>query len=233
MQIEYSEYQDHLVRGLAHRMNNILTLFHGYLGLLLNNTKLTGPEREGLERITNGARVATELIDRTHALVRSVGPGEREIDVAILLRMLRPSFDARLGPKTTLLLDVPEHLPIVTADAVRMRTAIVELVRNAIEATFAGGKVNVSCQEIPAPDSDGAREPIPWIMLRVVDDGTGVPERITETLFHPFVTTKKQQESAGLGLTLALTFAQQHGGDICFESRRGETTFEMRIPCRR
>ena len=40
MQIEHSEFQDQLVRGLAHRMNNILTLFHGYLGLLLDNKKL-------------------------------------------------------------------------------------------------------------------------------------------------------------------------------------------------
>lgn len=233
MQIEYSEFQDQLVRGLAHRMNNILTLFHGYLGLLMVNTKLTGPEREGLERITNGARAASELIDRTHALVRPAAPTEREVDAVVLLRLLRSSFDARRGPKTELILDVPDRLPIVTTDAGRFKTAIVELVRNALEATMGGGKVEVSCQQIAAPDGREIGDHIPWIMLRVTDDGEGIPEKVVTTLFEPFVTTKKQQGSAGLGLTLALTFAQQHGGELSFQSKCGKTVFELRLPCHR
>jgi two-component system nitrogen regulation sensor histidine kinase GlnL len=60
-----------------------------------------------------------------------------------------------------------------------------------------------------------------------------VPERIAGQLFQPFVTTKNQQDSAGLGLTLALTFARRQGGDIEYASRGGETWFEMRLPCRR
>ncbi len=233
MQFEYSEYQDQLLRGLAHRMNNILTLFHGYLGLLLDNTKLDEREREGLLRITGGARAATELIDRTHALVRASDGMEREVDLTVLIRLLEPSFVARLGPKTEFVLDVPEHLPIVCADASRLRTAIVELVRNATEATLAGGKVSVSCRRIPDPYGRKGSASLPWVAVRVADDGPGVPERIAEKLFHPFVTTKKQQDSAGLGLTLALTFARQQGGTIEFESRRGETFFEMRLPCHR
>lgn len=233
MQIQYSEYQDQLVRGLAHRMNNILTLFHGYLGLLMESNKLEPREREGLRRITSGARAATELIDRTHALVRPASANAREIDLGVLLHLLRPSFEARLGPKTTLILDVPETLPIVCADTARMKTAIVELVRNAIEATLAGGKVAVSCRQISAPEKLAGKKGAPWIAVSVQDDGPGIPERIAGSLFQPFVTTKKQQDSAGLGLTLALTFAQQHGGDIRYASRRGETGFEMQIPCRR
>lgn len=233
MQLEYSEYQDQLLRGLAHRMNNILTLFHGYLGLLLDSDKLDAREREGLLRITSGARAATELIDRTHSLVRAGDATERELDLCALIRLLQPSFAARLGPRTELVLDVPEQLPIVCADTGRLRTAIVELVRNAIEATLAGGRVVVSCRRIadPAGRKNGAATP--WIAVRVEDDGPGVPERIAGMLFQPFITTKKQQDSAGLGLTMALTFARQQGGDIEFASRRGETTFEMRLPCRR
>jgi two-component system cell cycle sensor histidine kinase/response regulator CckA len=233
MQIEYSEYQDQLVRGLAHRMNNILTLFHGYLGLLMDSKKLDAREREGLERITSGARAATELIDRTHALVRPASSAEREIDLGVLLRLLRTSFEARLGPKTELVMNVPDQLPIVCADAAWMKTAIVELVRNAMEATMAGGRVEVECRKISDPNGNNDAKSHPWILLQVVDNGSGVPERIADQVFQPFVTTKTQHESAGLGLTLALTFAHRHGGDIRFESRRGKTIFEMRLPCRR
>jgi signal transduction histidine kinase len=233
MQFEYSAYQDQLLRGLAHRMNNILTLFHGYLGLLIDSNKLDEREREGLARITSGARAASELIDRTHALVRAGDETEREVDLGVLLRLLEPSFAARKGPKTTLVLDVPEQLPIVCADTARLRTAIVEMVRNAMEATLAGGCVRVSCRRIADPSAAKTSAALPWVAVRVTDDGPGVPERITGQLFQPFVTTKKQQDSAGLGLTLALAFARQQGGDIEFTSRRGETCFEMRLPCRR
>ena len=233
MQFEYSEYQDQLLRGLAHRMNNILTLFHGYLGLLLDSKKLDEREREGLLRITNGARAASDLIDRTHALVRAGDEREREVDLGVLIRLLEPSFAARLGPKTQLVLEVPEQLPIVCADSGRLRTSIVELVRNAIEATMAGGCVRVSGRRLPSVPGRQGAPPQPWVAVRVTDDGPGVPERVAGNLFKPFVTTKKPQDSAGLGLTLALTFARQQGGDIEFQSRRGETFFEMRLPCRR
>jgi signal transduction histidine kinase len=233
MQFEYSAYQDQLVRGLAHRMNNILTLFHGYLGLLLDSDKLDAREREGLERITLGARAATELIDRTHALVRAGGEAQREVDLGVLLRLLEPTFTARLGPATRLVLEVPEQLPIVCADAGRLRTAIVELVRNAVEATMAGGCVRVTCQRLADPSGQKGGAGPPWVAVRVSDDGPGVPERLAGQLFQPFVTSKTHHDSAGLGLTLAMTFARQHGGDIAYASRCGETWFEMRLPCRR
>jgi signal transduction histidine kinase len=230
MPIEYSPSQDQLVRGLTHRMNNILTLFHGYLGVLMESDKLDAREREGLARISSGARAASELMDRTHALVRPASSTARELDLAMLLRLLEPSFEARRGARTELVVDVPEHLPIVCADAARLKTAIVELVRNALEATQRGGRVVVSCEAQPSPD--GTKNP-PWIAIRVTDNGPGIPERIASELFQPFVTTKTHQDSAGLGLPLALTFAQQHGGDIHHERRDGETRFELRLPTRR
>ena len=77
MQIILSDFQDQLVKGLSHRMNNILTLFHGYLGLLLDNEKLDPVTHEGLAKIKDGARIATELMDRTNALVRPTNPAPR------------------------------------------------------------------------------------------------------------------------------------------------------------
>ena len=69
MQIEHSEFQDQLVRGLAHRMNNILTLFHGYLGLLMDNQKLDKetPRRPGENQ---GRRARRVRADGSHALAR-------------------------------------------------------------------------------------------------------------------------------------------------------------------
>src|ERR1041384_1536344 len=100
MQTADSEYQDHLVRGLTHRMNNILTLFHGYLGLLLDNQKLDKATLEGLSKIKDGARAASDLMDRTNSLVRPTSTVWREIDLGAFVGMLQQGFSTLCGPRT-------------------------------------------------------------------------------------------------------------------------------------
>jgi hypothetical protein len=98
MQIAHNDFQDQLVRGLAHRMNNILSLFHGYLSLVVENEKLDPATLEGLEKIKLGASQASELMDRTQALVRPTASVLRTIDIGEYLRLLRPGFEAVSRP---------------------------------------------------------------------------------------------------------------------------------------
>jgi len=232
MQIDHSEFQDQLVRGLAHRMNNILTLFHGYLGLLLDNKRLDKSTLEGLAKIKEGARAASELMDRTHSLVRPPTVVWREVKLGDFVRMLKPSFDAIRGPKTELTVDCQDDLPTIWADALRIKTAVLEIVRNALEATAAGGNVRIILRAAPQPPGNHARQPIQWVSMTVTDDGDGVPAEMTEKIFQPFFTTKKKQNAAGLGLTVALGFVQQAGGVLRFESKPGKTAFQMLLPSR-
>ena len=233
MQIEHSEFQDQLVRGLAHRMNNILTLFHGYLGLLLDNKQLDPATLEGLNRIKEGAKAASELMDRTHSLVRPSTVVWREINLGEFLNLLRPGLDAIRGPKTALQFDCPEDLPPVWGDMSRVKTAVTEIVRNACEATASGGAVQI---ELRADETHGsphdATQPIQWLSLRVTDDGPGIAPELVERVFAPFFTSKRKQSNAGLGLTVALGFVQQLGGVIRVTSRPGKTTFQVLLPSR-
>ncbi len=233
MQIDHSEFQDQLVRGLAHRMNNILTLFHGYVGLMLDNSNLDKPTVAGLKKIQDGARAASELMDRTHSLVRPSTVIWREIDLGEFIQFLRPGFDAFRGAKTKIEIDVAADLPNVWGDMSRVKTAITELVRNACEATAAGGNVRIKIQgDEPTAATSSAAQPIRWVCLAVTDDGDGVPPEMTEKIFAPFFSLKKKQNAAGLGLTVALGFAQQLGGIIRHRSDLGGTTFEMLLPSR-
>jgi len=231
MQIEHSEFQDQLVRGLAHRMNNILTLFHGYVGLLLDNQKLDKETRDGLGKIKDGARAASELMDRTHSLVRPPSIVWREVRLHDFMRLLKPSFDAMCGPRTKLTFESPEDLPTVWADAIRVKAAIVEVVRNACEATFAGGgDVHLTLRAAKKPPGTPAKQPLQWVSLTVEDDGPGIAEEIRERIFHPIFSTKKKQNATGLGLTAAAGYIQQLGGVLKFESEPGKTCFEILLP---
>jgi two-component system cell cycle sensor histidine kinase/response regulator CckA len=231
MQIPQSEFQDQLVRGIAHRMNNILTLFHGYVGLLLENQKLDKKTMDGLAIIKEGATAASELMDRTHSLASPAALTWREVKLADFLRTMKPSLTTHCGPRTAFELELPEEVPPVWADAGRVKSIIVELVRNALEATFStGGTVRVAVAAVPAPVGDGGS--LPWVSLTVTDDGPGIPENAGDRIFQPFFSTKKRKTNAGLGLTVALTFVQQLGGIMHSHSIPGETKFEVILPSR-
>ncbi len=233
MQIDHSEFQDQLVRGLAHRMNNILTLFHGYVGLMLDNGKLDKPTTDGLKKIQDGARAATELMDRTHSLVRPTTVVWREIHLGEFVQLLRPGFESFRGAKTNIELEVEQDLPNIWGDMSRVKAAIIELVRNACDAAGSGGTVTISIHgDEPAPNVSCAAQPIRWVCLKVTDDGPGVPTELDEKIYAPFFSTKKMKNSAGLGLAVAQGSVQQLGGLIRHRSVPGRTTFEMLLPSR-
>jgi signal transduction histidine kinase len=235
MQILLSDFQDQLVRGLAHRMNNILSLFHGYLGLLMDDQKLDAVAREGLSKIKDGARAASDLMERTNALVKPSSAIWREINLADLLRQLRPTFESFCNPKVRIHVECAEDLPKIWADASRVRLALVELVRNACEAAKGKVQIKVSASKggvqgelFPAtPD-----QPENWLTVSITDDGAGIALENAERIFAPFYTTKRNQQSAGLGLTVALGCAQQLNGSIHHRGRPGETTFDLVLPSR-
>src|SRR5205809_5756639 len=146
MQIEHSEFQDQLVRGLAHKLNNILSLFHGYLSLLIDDKKLDPEVQSGLARIKEGAEAASELIDRTQALARPSSVVWREVDLCDFLPMLRQSFESYAERGTKIEIDVQEKLPPVWTDATRLRAALTEIVRNACEASPRGNTVKIEAR---------------------------------------------------------------------------------------
>ena len=229
MQIQQSEFQDQLLRGIAHRMNNILTLFHGYAGLLLDNPKLDKQTKEGLAKMKDGAAAASELMDRMHSLARPATLVWREVRIAEFLRAMKPTLMTSCGPRTELEFDLPDEVPPAWTDAGRVKTIMFELVRNALEATFtSGGRVKVELRAVPAPG--GTPSSSPWVSLKVNDNGPGISEEAKGRIFEPFFSTKKRKHNAGLGLTVALTFVQHLGGLLRSHSIPGDTEFQLLLP---
>ena len=234
MQIMLSEFQDQLVRGLSHRMNNILTLFHGYLGLLLENEKLDHVTQDGLGKIKDGARVATELMDRTNALVRPTNLMPREIMLGEFLTQLAPTFEKLRGLGSKIEVETVGEVPLVWADPSRIRLALTELVKNACEATASGGDIRIVIEaaELKTFAPAGADQPSQWVSISVVDGGKGFASGMEAQLYEPFSTTKKKQTVAGLGLTVAMGCMQQVGGAIDHDSSPGRTTFRLILPAK-
>ena len=109
----------------------------------------------------------------------------------------------------------------VVVDEKQIERAIFNLLLNACQSVRAS--VNAANVLVTVE----AREQ--QIMLNVIDNGPGVPEKIRESLFQPFVSEGKQK-GTGLGLTLADRIATEHGGEVTLlSSRPGETIFQMKV----
>ena len=235
--IEQSEFHDQLVRGLTHKMNNILSLFHGYLGLLMEDKKLDRNTREGLDAIREGAQVASELMDRTRAFAKPSSTVWRQVELCDFVRMLMPTLESFGENGVSVKFSCEENLPSLWVDMSRLRTAIIEVVRNACEASPAGGTVEISAHsESHQPRGKGgassAAQPITWVVLTVTDHGEGIASEISKKIFQPFFTTKHERNSMGLGLSVALGLIQQLGGVLRFQSKPGKTTFRLLLPSR-
>ncbi|MDP9291501.1 MAG: HAMP domain-containing histidine kinase [Verrucomicrobiota bacterium] len=234
MNIESSDFNDHLVRGLAHKMNNYLTLFHGYLGLLLDNKTLEPSVMDGLAQIKEGAEAASELIDRTKALARPSSVVWREVDLGKFLRESEAAFKSALPPKVGLQIVCPDAFPKLWVDSSRLRRAIIEIVSNAGDVSRARGTVRiVACDEAdPKPGARKAARAMRWISITISDTGPGIPKNLLRKIFQPFFTTKTDQQSNGLGLSVALGLVHQLGGAIRLTSKPGNTEFRILLPAR-
>jgi signal transduction histidine kinase len=68
------------------------------------------------------------------------------------------------------------------------------------------------------------------VVVRVVDDGPGIPQDVIGNIFDPFFTTKSVGEGTGLGLDIVLRMVQWHNGEIEVDSRAGRTEFCVKLP---
>lgn len=231
--IEHSDFHDQLVRGLAHRMNNILGLFHGYLGLLLEDDQLRPQTVAGINRIQEGATAAVDLIGRTQSLARPSSLIWREIDPSKYVASIHPALTSCLRKGVDLVVQMEENLPGLWADGGRLRTAIMELVKNAAEAAPDGSRVSFSVfveQASVLAADNRAEQPVRWVVMAVSNSGPEISGALEKKIYVPFFTTRQARDAAGLGLTVASGLVQQMNGVLRHTSTPDHTCFRIMLP---
>jgi two-component system nitrogen regulation sensor histidine kinase GlnL len=123
--------------------------------------------------------------------------------------------------------DYDASLPDFRGDKEQLIQAMLNLVRNAAQALRGQGQITISTRIARQVTIDKLRYRLA-LDLHVVDNGPGVPEEIRDRIFLPLVSGR--EGGSGLGLTLAQTFVQQHGGLIECESTVGHTDFRILLP---
>jgi two-component system, NtrC family, nitrogen regulation sensor histidine kinase GlnL len=146
-------------------------------------------------------------------------------NVHAVLERVRLLAEAEAGWAVRIVRDYDPSLPEITADADRLTQAVLNLVRNALQADASEVRLRTRAESgVVIGDT------IHRLVLRIeiVDDGCGVPESLAEQIFLPLVSGRA--EGTGLGLALAQQVAREHGGSLSYRSRRGHTVFTLLLP---
>ena len=207
-----------------------------------------GALRMGIEALTHGAnrdpqfygellagmdqetaRLQRLLIDLSHLHEQALGVLELDREpldlVTWLPGTLAPWEQAALQKRLHWVVNLPESLPVLQADPLRLGQVIGNLVSNAIKFTPSGGTVTIEI---------GEDEQQVWI--QVSDTGPGIPPDAQEKMFEPFVRGgqgRRFPQGMGLGLSIARELAEAHGGRLELESEAGlGSKFTVWLPLR-
>jgi signal transduction histidine kinase len=123
------------------------------------------------------------------------------------------------GKSVTVTLDLAQELPPIRGISAEVNQIWMNLIDNAIDAAPDRGHVVVSATH------EGAQ-----VIVRVQDDGPGIPADIRESIFEPFFTTKSVGKGTGLGLDIVRRIIEWHNAEIEVDSKPGHTEFRVRFP---
>ena len=212
-----------LLAGVAHELNNLLTLILGGTDLLRTMVG-SGPLREEAEEIGRAAERCARIVRNLLALARQRPLAKEPVALNQIVQESVELLAYALRADTVeVILDLTQDLPILLADPHQLQQVVVNLVANAHQAmlkTPPPRRLSLTTQFDPA-----------HVVLQVTDTGPGIPPEILTRIFEPFFTTKPAGDGTGLGLSLCQGIIQVHGGTIRVESPPGQgARFRIELP---
>lgn len=213
-----------LIRGMAHEIKNPLGGIRGAAQLLEREF----PDSEHREY----TRVIIREVDRLQNLVnRMLGPNrlpqKNWLNIHEVLEHVRQLVQAESSADVAFLRDYDPSIPEISADREQMIQAVLNIVRNAMQAIDGEGTVTLRSRTRRQFTIGAARHKL-VVQIDIEDDGAGIPPAMLEKIFYPMITTRA--EGTGLGLPIAQYLIHSHGGLVECRSRPGCTVFSLYLP---
>ena len=205
---------------LAHEIRNPLASLKGHAQLLaeqLGEEVGEAPEGRKIQRIVGEATRLEKLTEDLLAFARSGALDRRPLDPRELAEECR-----REVSEERIDLDTEQAPPVWTLDRSRLHQVLTNLLRNALQASPEGARVDVRVDRRASPQGDTLR-------IRIRDRGEGLPEGHEDEIFEPFFTTRTR--GVGLGLAVARRIVELHGGELVARNHpEGGAELEVRVP---
>jgi two-component system NtrC family sensor kinase len=217
-----------LAATVAHEINNPLFGILTYARLVLRGLlKQEFAERdemaEQLQTIERESKRCGDLVKNLLTFSRQAPSNREPHDLNVVVHRAALLVKHKLQMQSIELVEkLAEDLPPVECDGNQIQQVVLVLMVNAGEAMPKGGRLEVATGYDPASEH---------CVVRVQDNGCGIAPEVQPRIFDPFFTTKEDQNRTGLGLAVAASIVEQHGGEISVDSAPGRgTEFKVALP---
>lgn len=224
-----------LAGGIAHDFNNILSAILGHAELLHEFSDLDATAQQRVKIIENSSRKAGQMVSKLLSFARH-GSFERvPLNLNDVVRdtmelIERVVTKRNIGIKT----EIDNTIFPINGDANQLEQVIMNLIVNAGDAMTKGGLLTITTTAADLKDAPSVHPlltPGKYVVLKISDTGTGIPDEIRDKIFDPFFTTKGAGKGTGLGLAMVYGIVKEHKGVINVISHPSKgTTFEIYLP---
>jgi two-component system cell cycle sensor histidine kinase/response regulator CckA len=224
-----------LAGGIAHDFNNLLTAMIGFADLLLTRHGPDDPSFADIQQIRQNANRATNLVRQLLAFSRKQALTLERLDVTETLNELTTLLSRLIGEKIDLNLEHGSGLGAIKFDRGQFDQIIINLAVNARDAMPGGGQLSICTSAVvldePAQRGHDLMGKGQYVLIEVMDTGTGIRKENIEKIFEPFFSTKEVGAGTGLGLSTVYGIVHQTNGFIFVDSAPGDgTCFSIYMP---
>ena len=233
-----------LAGGVAHDFNNLLTAMIGFCDLLLMRHPAGDQSFADIMQIKQNANRAANLVRQLLAFSRRQTLQPKVLDLSDVLAELSNLVRRLIGENIELKMVHGRDVGHIRADQGQLEQVLINLAVNARDAMKQGGILSIRTSQVTI-DAQHPRSPeliapsdednnIPdgtYVLVEVIDTGTGIPKAIIQKVFEPFFSTKEVGSGTGLGLSTVYGIIKQSGGYVFVISKENEgTNFNLFFP---
>ena len=223
--------------GVAHEVNNMMTVILGFCTFLARGMEENDTRQEDVGQIAHAADRAADVSRQLLAYSRRQLLQPLVLELNAVLVDMESVLRRLMGEDREFILRLAPQLGWVRTDRAQFEQVIINLALNARDAMPQGGRLAIETSTVVLSGDDGHRhpgtvvQPGPYVLVAVSDTGRGMDPPTQAQIFEPFFTTKPVGHGTGLGLSTAYGIVKQSDGHIWVYSEAGEgTTFRVYLP---
>ncbi len=235
IQAQKMESVGRLAGGVAHDMNNMLSIIIGYAEMGMSSLPETDPLYSGMQEILSAGKRAADVVRQLLAFARKQAIDPKILNLSDAVSGMLKMLSRLIGENIDLLWKPADELWPVKMDPAQVDQILANLIVNARDAIKDVGKITIETantvfDEEYCRDHSGF-QPGDYVMLAVSDNGCGMDKETRNNIFEPFFTTKALGKGTGLGLATIYGIVRQNRGfiNVYSEPEKG-STFRIYIP---
>lgn len=221
--------------GIAHDLNNILSVIVGYGTIIQMKMSCDDPQRDNVDQILTAVDRATSLTRSLLSFSRKQELKLQPLNINSCIRNVKTFLERVIGEEIKLKLSLAERDILINADQGHIEQVFMNLAANARDAMPSGGILSIATELLEIDERyvqlHGYGTPGRHALIIFADNGSGMDEVTRQRIFEPFFTTKETGKGTGLGLSIIYGIVQQHNGHIGVYSEPGQgTIFRILLP---